>query len=73
MRCPRCGRSFYPADWYYNRKRGIWKCDKCGAVIRECPFCKSAAIFVDCTKYEDIFYCNTCNKNFVVPKKGGEE
>jgi len=34
MFCPNCGKELKPADWYYDRKKGEWKCP-CGAVIKE--------------------------------------
>jgi len=72
IRCPVCGKEFKPVD--YNREQGIWKCDRCGTVLRECPFCKSPySIFVGCNKYEDTFYCQVCNRNYTIPKKGYEE
>jgi len=34
MFCPNCGRELKPADWYYNREKGVWECP-CGVVIKE--------------------------------------
>jgi len=37
MFCPNCGKELKPADWYYDRKKGEWKCP-CGVIKEEWDF-----------------------------------